>query len=208
MRPNLLFAAALLLLSACATTHATAEAPPGAGPSSDDRLLVQTAGLHVEREAPERGVEAATKLASDLGGYVQTATDASATLRIPAPRLHAALHSLATLGKVTDRQLRTEDVTSARTDLALRIDNLKRTRERYLELLARAGTVEESLAVERELERLTLEVERLQVQLERVDSSVQLAAVHVRFSRPVRPGPVGWVIYGAYSAVKWLFIWD
>lgn len=198
---------AVVFLSACATTQ-PAEAPARSTAGTGDRQLVQSAELRIEREDPEAGVRKATDLAKELGGYAQRSGTHFASLRIPAPRLEEALTALGGLGKVADQALRTEDVTTARADLALRIENVRRTRERYLELLQRATTVADTLAIERELERITLELEQLQAQLERVDAQVQLAAVEVAFERPVRPGPVGWVFYGVYSAVKWLFVWS
>jgi predicted nuclease with TOPRIM domain len=99
-------------------------------------------------------------------------------------------------------------VTEAHQDLKVRLANLERVRERYLELLQRAVTVEDTLRVEKELERVTAEYESLKARLESLDNQVTLATVSLEFRRPVRPGPVGWVFYGLGKAVKWLFVWD
>lgn len=202
---------AALVGSSCSAMRSEAPAPPalaGLRTELSDRQFIQSAALRIEREDPESGVKAASELARSIGGYVQASSGEFATLMVPSTRLDEALTGLAALGKVEHRDVRTEDVTEARRDLVLRLDNLQRTRRRYLELLEKAETVEATLAVERELERLTLEVERLSAQLESVETRVELAAVNVSFAKPVRPGPIGWVFYGIYAGVKWLFVWS
>jgi hypothetical protein len=41
-----------------------------------------------------------------------------------------------------------------------------------------------------------------------LESQVSLATIHLTLEKPTRPGPLGWVFYGAYRGVKWLFVWD
>lgn len=204
---RLLAATAVLLLSACATSEGTArpEAPISAHLGRD---VIKSAALEISREDPAGGVKHAEALANRLGGYAQSTSAEYATLLVPSAKLDQALDELATLGKVEHRDVRADDVTEAKADLELRLDNLRRTRDRYLQLLDKANDVQETLVVERELERITLEIERLEAQLQHVTTRVALATIDVRFARPVRPGPVGWVLYGMFSAVKWLFVWS
>lgn len=143
-----------------------------------------------------------------MGGYSSASSMEATTLMVPAAKLEEALTALTTLGQVDHREVRARDVTEARTDLELRLANLRKSRERYLELLSHATNVAETLAVEKELERITLEIERLQAALDQTNHLVAMATVDVQFARPVKPGPVGWVFYGLYTAVKWLVVWD
>jgi len=213
--PGAALAAALALACACATTNQDVgrPAPPegantGPGSPASDRAVIKSAWLRVLREDPKSGVRDAEVIATRMGGYASASAMESATLMVPAPKLEEALAALAALGKVEHREVRARDVTEARADLELRLANLRRARDRYLEILGRASTVAETLAVEKELERITLEIERLQTALQQMNQSVALATVDVQFARPVAPGPVGWVLYGLYSAVKWLLVWD
>jgi hypothetical protein len=68
--------------------------------------------------------------------------------------------------------------------------------------------VSEAALVERELERVTGQLEQLKGQLQALEQRVQYAALSVEFSRDMKPGPVGWIFYGLFSGVKWLFVWD
>ncbi len=213
-------AAALALCSACATTEgasmrsdvaANLASPEKAGadqqPGRPERAIIKSASLRLLREDLKTGVQEAEAIATRMGGYSSASSLEATTLMVPAPRLEEALTALAALGKVDHRDVRARDVTEARADLELRLANHKRARDRYLELLSRATSVAETLAVEKELERITLEIERLQSALEQMNKLVALATVDVQFAKPVHPGPVGWVFYGLFTAVKWLFVW-
>ncbi|MCP3137545.1 DUF4349 domain-containing protein [Pyxidicoccus xibeiensis] len=172
------------------------------------RSIIRTASLEVERDDPEQGPAQAEALAKTHGGYAQSVTSESATVRVPAERLDGFLGAVPALGKVARQTVTADDVTEAHQDLKVRLANLERIRDRYLELLQRAVTVEDTLKVERELERVTAEYELYKSRLEGLESQVTLATVSLHFERPVRPGPVGWVFYGLGKAVKWLFVWD
>lgn len=211
--------APLLLLStlcACATAPSrmaraeprapAGEAEPGAAEAG--RSIVRTASLRVERDEPEKGPPEVVALAKSHGGYAERVSEAEVTARVPADRLDAFLAQAPSLGKVARRSVTAEDVTATHRDLRVRLDNLARVRARYLELLGQARNVGETLAVERELERVTAEYESLQARLKALEGQVALATVSVEFERPVRPGPLGWVFYGLAQGVKWLFIWD
>jgi hypothetical protein len=118
------------------------------------------------------------------------------------------LDALSSLGEVAGRHIRAVDVTEAHADLQTRIENLEKSRERYLALLEKAQSVSDAASVEKELERITGQLELLKRQLEQTQSRIEFAELSVSFSRKARPGPVGWVLYALYSGVKWLFVWD
>ena len=211
---RLLLLLPLIALTACATAG-LAKAPMASAGSGNTpgaleagRSIVRTASVEVERPDPAQGPAQAAALAKTHGGYAQRVGAESATVRVPAEALEVFLGAVPALGRVEQQTVTAEDVTDAHRDLKVRLDNLARVRERYLELLQRAVTVEEAVKVERELERVTAEYESLKARLEALEGEVTLATVHLEFRRPVRPGPVGWVFWGLGKAVKWLFIWD
>ena len=129
-------------------------------------------------------------------------------LRLPDAELDGALEDLPALGEVLARHVRAVDVADAHRDLEVRIDTLRKTRERYLALLAKAQSIAEATAVEHELERVTGELERLETALAAMEKRIAYSSLALEFSRKTTPGPVGWLFYGAYVAVKKLFVWD
>jgi hypothetical protein len=202
-------AVACALVVACGTVQSNvAPAAPKDGERDPTRLVTRSASADVERADPENGPKGAQTLAEKHRGYVESSSNLATTLRLPAPELDTVMAELAALGEVVTKETHSTDVTFQHVDSEARLSNLRRERERYLDLLAKAESVTDAVAVEKELERVTEAIERLEAELKLMDSRVEYATLDVRFSRPVKPGPVGWVFVGVFTAVKWLFVWD
>lgn len=218
----------LLALSACGTATYTAPAYSGDAATSTqagvvsserarvdatdtDRQLIRTARLGVEVNGDDRiapTLAQAASITESLGGYVSQEGPNDMVLRIPDAHLDDALDRLGALGRVERREVRVQDVTAAYTDLDIRLTNARTLQSRLRDLLADAETVQDILAVETELARVTADVERLEGQMRLLQNQVALSTVQLRVTDRVTPGPVGWLFVGAYEAVKWLFVWD
>jgi hypothetical protein len=179
--------------------------------TAPDRQFVRDATLAVDVEDEgdvPTALERAEAITESLDGYVSFVGPAEAVLRIPDARLDEALDRLAALGEVERREVRVADVTAAYTDLQIRLDNALALRARLRALLADAAGVQDVLAVERELARVTTEVERLEGQLRLLQNQVAFSTVRLSVGRDVDPGPLGWVFVGLLEGVRWLFVWD
>lgn len=99
--------------------------------------------------------------ARGMGGVLAIQTDDRLVLRVPAERFHEFLSGVGELGDVLSRDVQAQDVGEEFRDVAIRIRNLEATRQRVEALLAQARDVEQALAVQRELERITTELEAL-----------------------------------------------
>ena len=177
----------------------------------DGRKLKRTAYLTIEVDDEERipeVVDKARQKALDFDGYVASESTDSIEVMVPTERLDQVLAELDGTGEVVSKRVSVEDVTSQYVDLKVRIDNLEKTRQRLKQLMSRAQNVEETLKVEKELTRVTTELEQLKGQMRRMKRETTYARLHVHVEKDVRPGPIGWVFYGLYRGVKWLFIWD
>ncbi len=194
------------------------EAPPAPdlnsesqGPGST-RQLIKTVWLmlEVDDDGNARALlnERAGKLALSMGGYVSFESSQRFTLRVPAAKLEQTLAALNGFAPVLDEHHRVDDVTRRVRDLAIRIKNAKRLNARLLELVAETDSVTEILAVEKELARVTERLETLEAEMRSFSQRVALATIEVGYEDDVSPGPLGWVFYGLYRGVKWLFVWD
>ncbi|NTX01988.1 DUF4349 domain-containing protein [Myxococcus llanfairpwllgwyngyllgogerychwyrndrobwllllantysiliogogogochensis] len=214
MRPLLLVPLFALVACSSSRVHERADVMDGLatggapGAAEQNRSIIHRATVQLERDEPEQGPAQAIALAKSHGGYAQQAMTQAVVVRIPAERFEGFLAAVPALGTVANKSVSADDVTDTHRDLKVRLDNVTRIRERYLELLQRAVTVEDTLKVEKELERITLEYETLKSRLEGLEGSIALSTVYLDFQRPVRPGPVGWVFYGLGKGLKWLFVWD
>ena len=183
-------------------------APGGSAEGTRKRLIARTADVGIYHDDPEVAVEATTELAKRAGGWVQASSHEHVEMRVPDEKLEEVMAEMAKLGEVWSRQISGRDVTEQFFDTQLRLENLERIRLRYLALLDKATSVKEALPVEQQLERVTLEIEQLKGKLTYLKSITSFATVRVDFEPEITPGPLGWVFYGLYRGVKWLFVWD
>ena len=177
----------------------------------DGRKLKRNAWMTVEvddEDAIRPTIEEASAYAQSIDGYIARESSHSIEMMVPGEKLDAALKRLEKLGEVTDRNVSVADVTSQYVDLKVRIDNLERTRQRLQLLMQQSNKVEDVLAVEKELSRVTSQLEQLQARMRTMQRQTSYASIHLNVEEEVTPGPVGWVFYGGYKAVKWLFVWD
>jgi chromosome segregation ATPase len=94
------------------------------------------------------------------------------------------MERLEALGKVQQRNLGSEDVSSQFIDLKARLSSALREEQSLLSLLGKAGTVTEILTIERELSRVRSEIERVQGQLNFLERRVELATISVSLFPP------------------------
>ncbi|MDI7269973.1 MAG: DUF4349 domain-containing protein, partial [Myxococcota bacterium] len=180
----------------------------------EQRLVIKNASVTIVADPPEDGPPKVVEIARRLGGYVQTSSRTSIVIRVPATAFEETLDALGEIGRVVERTVSGEDVSEQYYDLNIRLRNALAARQRYLALLEQARTVQEALLVERELERITLQIEefrgRLRYLRDRIsDSTIRIGFVG-EYDEPteVRPGPIGWIFYGLYKGIRWLFVWD
>ena len=102
-------------------------------------------------------------------------------VRVPAQQFYAALDKLETLGQVSDRYVRAQDVTDAFRDLEMRLRNAEAVRDRLVKLLDKAPDVPQSLEVERELDRITERIELLKGQLKSMGDRIAFSTITIRF---------------------------
>lgn len=162
---------------------AAGSAEPGAA-ARDRRKLIRSGQLGIDVSNPAAAIERFTALVESAGGYVQERRDEWLLARIPAERFEAVFAATRALGAVRSQSLEVADVTEQHRDLEIRLANARAARERVLALLQRAEQIDDVLALERELQRLTTEVERLTAQLEGLQPRIALSDLQVTFHGP------------------------
>jgi hypothetical protein len=180
IRPHLALAAASApagqKAEGSSVVAAEAEAPKRAP------VVIYTAQFTMAVLDVRPGLAAIELLARDLGGFMGKQTDDAITIRIPAARFHEAVARVEKIGDVLSRDINAEDVTEAYLDLEVRLKSARAVRDRLEHLLARATKVEESIAVERELERVVGEIERLEGRLRFMQERAQFSTISVTFA--------------------------
>lgn len=173
---------------------------------ADERMMIYDATMNIEAKHPDSVAAKVAGIAKKYNGYVLNTSNSYTTIRVESKSLKDALNSIAGFGKVTSQRISGSDVTDEFKDYGIRLENAERARKRYLELLEKAVTVEETLKVEKELERLNGEIDLLKGKMNRISHLVDFSTITVYHSEKVKLGILGYVFVGAYKAVKWLFV--
>lgn len=164
----------------------------------------------VDEDQLAAALDRAIDLAEAVGGFQSSRKDTSVELRVPAPKFRHVLKQLEGLGEVTSRSVNAQDVSEEIHDAEVRIENLEATQKRLLELLAKARNIPETLTIERELERVTLELDRLEGRLRflRTRASYSTIIVNVaarpRIVKTVASGPAPRRIPVVVLPIGWL----
>ncbi|HEX6274984.1 MAG TPA: DUF4349 domain-containing protein [Polyangiaceae bacterium] len=156
-----------------------------APPAAREPLLVYTATVTLAVFGAREAIGAVEELARASGGYLVNRSDDSVTIRVPTPAFRGALGGLSRLGDELHREVNVRDVTEQFADLEIRLRNAEAVRDRLEALLAKAGKIEDALAVERELERVTQSIEQLKGKLRLLSELVAFSTITVNFrARP------------------------
>jgi len=170
-------------------------------PDGNDRVILYSADLGLYVFDPPKSLAKAIDYTKEEGGYMQASTNQSVTLRVPVARFEALMDRLDELGDIHYRNITGTDVTEDFLDLTIRLKNAQALRERLALLFAQAKSVEDSLAIEKELARVTTEIEQMKGRLrylrDRADFSVITLKVEPKSTEQVVrdhiPLPFGWL---------------
>lgn len=185
----------------------------GGSPNADDafvlqegRVVIFNANLTMKVENADTFNVRLTEIARQHEGYVVKLGSESSTFRVRAQHLNKALKALKGEGKIISKTVSGNDVTEVYHDYEIRLENLEKSRQRYLELLARAENVEATLKVEKELERVNGEMDSLKGKLQSMKHLADFSTITIDIEPRHKPGVVGYVFVGLYKGVRWLFV--
>jgi hypothetical protein len=171
--------------------------PPAGDPSvgaSDGALIVRWGSLELEVPDVTVALSEARREVAALGGYVAGWDEsdqgerrwASVTFRVPVARFDAALEALrGTSERVVRESTQSQEVTTQVVDLDARITNLRASEQALVEIMARAGRIEDVLAVQMRLEDVRSQIERLVAQRGALADQAALATISTTWSTPV-----------------------
>ena len=186
--PRAAKAAGMLASDAAAET-----APPPTAPAQR-RMIIKTANLALEIESYDPWMTLVKERVEHFDGFIissstrqvyKNARRGKLTLRVPQPRFEELLEVLkASAVKVSGENISGRDVSEEFFDLEARLANQKRTEKRFQEILKSAKTVEDILAVERELSRVREQIERMEGRRRFLQDRVSLSTIDVDWHEP------------------------
>ena len=174
---------------------------------SQVRMVIKNASLSIVVEEPGVSIEAITKLASDLGGFVvssnlyrtQTANglevpQANITIRVPADTLDQALAEIKSgAGQILNENVSGQDVTQEYTDLESRLRNLERAEKQLTQIMEQAWETEDVLIVYNRLVEVQEQIELIKGQMKYFEQSAALSAIsiNIQANEAVQPLKIG-----------------
>lgn len=186
-----------------------AEARLSSEAQSVERLVIKNADISVVVDQPSQAMEAISKLAEEMGGFVvhsnvyQTTTagglevpSASLTIRVPSERLQEALDAIEGQAvRVVAQSQSGQDVTSQYTDLQSRLRNLEDAEALLREIMEAAEDTEDVLNAFHQLNGITEQIEVLKGQIQYYEESAALSAISVQLIASAADQPIsigGW----------------
>ena len=189
-----------------------------------EQKLIRSAELRMQVDRVPAAVQAADSIARQRDALLadvrvtqdeQGRRSAQLGIRVPAPRFAETIEALKRLGQVKTEAVTTQDVTTAYTDLEIRL-SVKQETERRLRglLVSYTGKLSDVLDVERELSRVITEIEQMKGERRYFDQRIAVSSITVTLFEAgalLRPG-VGTPFAGAFrkslealaTSVSWM----
>lgn len=161
--------------------------------------LIRRANLTVQTTEYEAAVAALDHLVEQLGGYYENAEERSGsyynqnsnrsgnyTIRIPADKYDLFMTQVDGIGYLTRKSESSEDVGEVYYDIESRLKTQRTKQERLLELLKKAQSMEDIIALENALTDVEYHIEQYTSDLNRYDGLVSFATIRLTLDEMTR----------------------
>jgi len=168
-----------------------AKAPQAKAPQADadanetKRIMIYSALIRMVVLNVRVAEESIQETAVKLGGYLQSLDGPTIVVKVPAAKFQTALDEFAKLGEVAHQQIKGLDVTEEFLDLRIRLDNAEKSRLRLLAILEKNQKLDETLKIERELQRITGTIEQIKGRLRFLSERAAYSTITVQLNSPV-----------------------
>ncbi len=203
------------------TSNGSAVKTGGGSAATVDRSVVVTGTVTVTAEKPLDAADKAVSIVEAAGGRVDGRTENAATngdrgsatlvLRIPAAKLTPTLDALKKLGRADQVAINATDVTAQTQDLSARIDALRASITRLLQLEASATDTTNLIAIETAISDRQGELESLEAQQRGLNDQISMSTITLSLrsdaaAPPIKPADfwtglgAGWGAFVAFWA--------
>lgn len=179
------------------------EETDSATPMAEDRKLIRTLNIRAETEDLDALLNSITQRVVELGGYIQEKNlhngsaysqhryrSVSLVIRIPADQADNFVEQISGESNIVSSSETVEDVTLQYVDTKSRIQALETERDRLLELLEQAESLEDILKIEQRLTEVRYALESYTSQMRTLENQVNYATIHLNISEVQEYTPV------------------
>lgn len=156
--------------------------------ATSERMVIRTASMALVVDDVTASLNEITNLAEANGGYVvnsdiredSSRLYANISFRVEAGKFAATLQALRDLAvDVRSESTSGQDVTEEYIDLDAQLRNLEASEAQLLELMDKAGTVEEILKVQQQLTSTRGQIEQIKGRMQYLQQSASLSSIYV-----------------------------
>ncbi|MDO4438682.1 MAG: DUF4349 domain-containing protein [Eubacteriales bacterium] len=153
-----------------------------------ERKLIRTVNMELKVESDiSEAVNEIISLVEAQGGYIEQNSsyfgDYSQTvnlkLRVPKDGSDGLIDELKGKYKLLNIDDSVEDVTLNYTDIKTRLEVKTKTRDKYMEYLDKAESIEEILAIEEKISQVTAEIESYESQMRVMDNQIDYTTIYL-----------------------------
>ena len=212
--------------SAGSTVSEESATAPGASDTSSQLIgsfplppigvnIIKTAALALElkKDRLEDAYQNALLIVQSAGGYaVASGTEPGfrgpqvllLTARVPAKNFESTLSRLRELGKVRGSSINSEDVTAEFVDLNSRLKHWRAQEAVLLGLMAKAKTIEQSIAIQQQLSQIQMEIETITGRLRYLENQTSFSTIQLSLrALPAKAKPADpWGVKAALEAAR------
>ena len=165
---------------------------PSASSTGNQPMIVCTANLSIAVTDIGSAVSQITQLANDNNGFVvsadQTSTDKSISgvisIRVPAVQFESIMSNLRAMAvKVNSVNVSASDVTQEYTDLNSTLKNLQAAEAQLLEIMKKAATVDDILAVQTQLTNTEGQIETTKGRMQYLEQTSVMSLINVNLQQ-------------------------
>lgn len=166
-----------------------------------ERKIIRNAMLTVEVNSPAESQGKIASIAEAHQGFVVTSEatqrptedrtkpeiTVNLVVRVPAAQFNQTMEEIRATGqRVIQEKITGQDVTEEFMDLEARIKNQKALEAQFIEIMKRAGKVEDALSVQRELAEVRTEIEKLEGRRRFLENQASLSTITVTLQPPTQ----------------------
>jgi hypothetical protein len=166
-----------------------------------ERKIIRNANLTIEVASPAETQPKIAAIAESHQGFVVTTeatqrteedrtkpeTIVTLVVRVPVAQFNQAVTDIRAAGiRVVQEKMTGQDVTEEFMDLEARVKNQKALEAQFIEIMMRAGTVEDALNVQRELANVRTEIEKLEGRRRFLENQSSLSTINVTLQTPTQ----------------------
>ncbi len=169
----------------------------GEAPKKNNEKIIKTVEAYVQTKEYDKYISGLTanvaanggyieKSDADMGGYYNSNRHSTYVLRIPAEKLDAFMISAEENGKITSKTETQQNVTLEYVDIESRISAYKTEKATLTNLLEKAASLENVLAIQERLSEVNYQIENYTAQLRVLENRVSYSTVTLNINEVER----------------------